>query len=92
MGKEPKPVLWKGAIEHGRLASGDGLWNPVGLDQIEQEMEELDAQLYFIALGAHDTSDEVIKLFAGRFGKRFQAVIAGEPIVVHQASPAIVGK
>lgn len=69
-----------------RLASGDGLWNPISLERIQHEMDELDATLEFIALGAHDTSDEVLQLFARRFGKRFQAAVAGEPINVHQAS------
>ncbi len=74
-----------------RLASGDGLWSPIGLQQIQQEMEMLDAQLEFIALGAHDTSDEVLGFFAGRFGRRFQPAIAGEPIVVHLAGALASG-
>jgi metal-dependent hydrolase (beta-lactamase superfamily II) len=69
-----------------RLASGDGLWDPISLERIQHEMDELNAQLEFVALGAHDTSDEVLQLFASRFGARFQAAVAGEPIIVYQAS------
>ena len=65
-----------------RLASGEGLWKPIGGEQIDSELRALEAQLQFIALGSHDTSDEALDLAGRTFGARFQRVVAGEPIRV----------
>lgn len=63
-----------------RLASGDGLWRPIGRQRIQREIDQLESQLDFIALGTHDTSDAVLDFFATAFGSRFEAVVVGQPI------------
>jgi len=79
----PEGRLWMYGIDvQRRLASGDGLLKPIGSDQIGAELQTLAAQLQFIALGSHDTSDEALALAQKTFGARFQRVVAGEPIRV----------
>lgn len=65
-----------------RLASGNGIWQPIGGEQISDELRAMAAQLQFIALGSHDTSDEALDLAARSFGARFQRVTAGQPIQI----------
>lgn len=79
----PEGRLWMYGIDvQRRLASGEGLWAPIGIDRIGAELEALASHLQFIALGSHDTSDEVLDLAGRIFGDRFQRVVAGEPIRV----------
>lgn len=85
----PEGRLWMAGIDvQRRLASGDGLWAPIGADQIHQELQLFATQLEFVALGSHDTSDEVLDLAEKTLGRRFQRVVAGEPIGVITSSAA----
>lgn len=69
-----------------RLASGDGPFHPIQRPQVEAELDQLANQLEFLALGAHDTSDEALALAAARLGPRFQPAVAGEPLCIDSAS------
>ena len=83
----PEGRLWMYGIDvQRRLASGDGLWAPIDAGQIQRELAALSAQLQFLALGSHDTSDEAHDMAEAAFGKRFQRVVAGEPIRVIEAT------
>ena len=65
------------------LASGDGITEPINMEQIISEMELLDSQnIQLLGIGGHDSSDEVIALFAKRFGPRYRPVLVGNKIVV----------
>lgn len=75
----PAGRLWMAGIDvQRRLASGDGLWAPIGADQIRQELRLFATQLEFVALGSHDTSDEVLDTAEEMLGSRFQRVVAGD--------------
>ena len=66
-----------------RLASRSGPLLPIGMKDVERELGLLQAQrLGLLALGGHDTSDEVLALAARRFGGRFRPVTVGRTIVV----------
>lgn len=63
------------------LASGEGITKPITLEQIQEEMDLLDrSNIQLLGLGGHDSSDEVIDLFAKRFGPRYRHVLVGNPI------------
>ena len=65
------------------LASGDGLFSPLEMVEIEQQLGLLrDRDLGVIGVGGHDSSDEVIALFASEFGEAYRYVRVGEPIVI----------
>lgn len=65
------------------LASGTGPWNPISEADIRRDMALLaDRNLKLIALGGHDTSDEVIGWFKQQFGNRYQHVKVGKVIEV----------
>ena len=51
------------------------------MSDAQAELMLLDG-LGLIALGSHDTSDEVIAWAAARFGKRFRRVAVGQAIVI----------
>jgi 7,8-dihydropterin-6-yl-methyl-4-(beta-D-ribofuranosyl)aminobenzene 5'-phosphate synthase len=83
----PEGRLWMYGIEvQRRLASGEGLWAPLGIEQIGAELTAFAGQLQFLALGSHDTSDAVLDLAERTLGDRFQRVVAGEPIRVIAAT------
>jgi metal-dependent hydrolase (beta-lactamase superfamily II) len=63
------------------FASGDGLFKPITMSDAQAELMLLDG-LGLIALGGHDTSDEVIAWAAARFGERFRRVAVGQAIVI----------
>jgi 7,8-dihydropterin-6-yl-methyl-4-(beta-D-ribofuranosyl)aminobenzene 5'-phosphate synthase len=66
-----------------RLASGAGPLSPIGMADVEREIALLKTQdLKLLALGGHDTSDEVLALAARRFGSSFEPVRVGRPIVI----------
>ena len=74
--------LW-GIDAQRRLASGEGIFRPVTAATVASEMEMIDALgLGLIALGSHDTSDEVIRAFETRYGPRFRPVVVGKSIHV----------
>lgn len=67
------------------LASGDGLFSPLTRVEIEEQLALLkERDLGVIGVGGHDSSDEVIALFAGEFGEAYRYVRVGEPIVITQ--------
>jgi 7,8-dihydropterin-6-yl-methyl-4-(beta-D-ribofuranosyl)aminobenzene 5'-phosphate synthase len=66
-----------------RLASGSGPLFPIGMADVERELGLMEAQgLKRIALGGHDTSDEVLALAGRRFGGSFEPVRVGRTIVI----------
>ena len=66
-----------------RLASGDGMFAPLTMDDIESDMNALRARnLGLIGVGGHDSSDDVIAMFADAFGDAYRHVRVGDPIVV----------
>jgi len=65
------------------LASGDGPHNPMTLELMDKELNLMkDAGISLIALGGHDTSDEVIEHFSEAFGDGYQYVKVGNLINV----------
>lgn len=86
----PEGRLWMYGIDvQRRLASGDGVWKPIGSEQIATEFQSMSRQLEFVALGSHDTSDEALSLAQQAFGSRFQSVVAGESIRVIAATAKV---
>jgi metal-dependent hydrolase (beta-lactamase superfamily II) len=63
------------------FASGSGPFSPITMAEAQAELALLD-RLQLLALGGHDTSDEVLAWTATRFEDRFRRVKVGEPIVV----------
>jgi metal-dependent hydrolase (beta-lactamase superfamily II) len=65
------------------LASGDGPHNPMTFEIMDKELNLMkDAGISLIALGGHDTSDEVIAHFSETFGDGYQYVKVGSVIDV----------
>jgi 7,8-dihydropterin-6-yl-methyl-4-(beta-D-ribofuranosyl)aminobenzene 5'-phosphate synthase len=65
------------------FASGDGPFAPLTMIEIEEQVAMLQARnLGVIGVGGHDSSDEVIALFAREFGDAYRYVRVGEPIEV----------
>ena len=51
--------------------------------EVEEQLEMLRARsLGVVGVGGHDSSDEVIALFAETFGDAYRYVRVGEPIVI----------
>ena len=68
------------------LASGDGLFSPLTMAEINDQLALLEARdLGVVGVGGHDSSDEVIALFAREFGEAYRYVRVGEAIVVGPA-------
>lgn len=69
-----------------RFASGDGLFSPLGMDDVHRQLamlEQLD--LGVIGIGGHDSSDEVIAMAKKQFGEAYRYVRVGEQIVIRAA-------
>jgi 7,8-dihydropterin-6-yl-methyl-4-(beta-D-ribofuranosyl)aminobenzene 5'-phosphate synthase len=67
------------------FASGDGPLEPIDKQTIDNELAMLkDLNMGLVALGGHDTSDEVIEIFHQEFMARYQYVQVGKPIIVAQ--------
>ena len=65
------------------FASGSGMFSPITMAMVEEEMALLRARnLGVIGVGGHDSSDEVIAMFADAFGGAYRHVRVGERIVV----------
>ena len=65
------------------LASGDGMFAPISMDDVKADLAQLQARgLGLIGVGGHDSSDEVIAMFAQAFGQAYQHVRVGRPIVL----------
>lgn len=66
-----------------RLASGSGLFSPLSREELESDFTLLRGlNLGIVALGGHDTSDEVIAEIKRRFGSNSRRVRVGEWIVI----------
>jgi 7,8-dihydropterin-6-yl-methyl-4-(beta-D-ribofuranosyl)aminobenzene 5'-phosphate synthase len=64
-----------------RLASGSGPFSPITTRDVDGDIDRLRAQgIAAIALGGHDTHDEVLQRFARAFGPRFRPVRVGTAI------------
>lgn len=63
-----------------RFASGDGIFAPLTEADVERELATLESKLSFLALGGHDTSDEVLDTAQALMAERFQPAVVGEPI------------
>ncbi|MGB5544927.1 MAG: MBL fold metallo-hydrolase [Polyangiales bacterium] len=65
------------------FASGEGMFAPVTMDDVEMELAALQARnLGLIGVGGHDSSDEVIAMFSEAFGEAYRHIRVGERIVV----------
>lgn len=65
-----------------RLASGNGVFAPIDENMVDKEIELLNRELSFLALGAHDTHDAVFDKFENLMGDRFQRAEVGVPIIL----------
>ena len=66
-----------------RFASGEGLLQPLTMADVRDHLEVLKSRnLGVIAVGGHDTSDEVIEIIREEFGQAHRYVRVGEEIVV----------
>jgi metal-dependent hydrolase (beta-lactamase superfamily II) len=83
----PQGRLFMAGLDVQRVfGSGEGLFSPLTMAEIEDQLALLKARgLGVIGVGGHDSSDEVIALFAGEFGEAYRYVRVGEPIVVGPA-------
>jgi hypothetical protein len=64
-------------------ASGDGIFAPITMEAVEEQMSALRARnLGLIGVGGHDSSDEVIAMFAESFGDAYRFIRVGERISV----------
>jgi metal-dependent hydrolase (beta-lactamase superfamily II) len=65
------------------LASGTGMFSPLTMDEVRDQMNELrERNLGLVGVGGHDSSDEVIAMFDDTFGDAYRHVRVGERIVV----------
>ncbi|MGB5375700.1 MAG: MBL fold metallo-hydrolase [Polyangiales bacterium] len=65
------------------LASGKGMLAPMTMDDVKADLAELQKRgLGLIGVGGHDSSDEVITMFAQAFGNAYRQVRVGKRIVV----------
>lgn len=66
-----------------RFASGDGMLAPIEMNDVESDLRLLRRRgLGLVGVGGHDSSDEVIEMFANRFGEAYRHIRVGERIVV----------
>lgn len=66
-----------------RLASGDGLFAPLTMAEVERQIEMLRGHdLGVIGVSPHDSSDEVIGRVEAAFGSAYRHIRVGEAIVI----------
>jgi metal-dependent hydrolase (beta-lactamase superfamily II) len=66
-----------------RVASGRGIFDPIDMPEVRDELEMLEARnLGVIGVGGHDSSDEVIAMFRERFGPAYRDVRVGQRITL----------
>ena len=66
-----------------RLASGDGLFDPLDMEEVLEQIAMLEERdLGIVALSAHDSSDEVIELVREAFAEAHRYIRVGEEIVI----------
>ena len=80
----PEGRLMVGPIDvQRRLASGEGLFNPLGMAEVQRQIALLKARnLGVIAVSAHDSSDQVIEMVRNEFGGAHRYIRVGEEIVI----------
>ena len=80
----PEGRLMVGPIDvQRRLASGEGLFTPLGMGEVRQQIAMLkNRNLGVIAVSAHDSSDEVIEMVRDEFGAAHRYIRVGEEIVI----------
>ena len=80
----PEGRIKVGPIDGQRLlASGDGVFSPLDMSEVEQHIAMLKLRnLGVIAVGGHDSSDEVIERVRQEFGEAHRYVRVGEEIVI----------
>jgi hypothetical protein len=80
----PEGRIKVGPIDGQRLlASGDGVFSPLDMSEVEQHIAMLKLRnLGVIAVGGHDSSDEVIELVRQEFGEAHRYVRVGQEIVI----------
>lgn len=66
-----------------RLASGDGLFEPLSEADVDAFEAMLERSVEHLALGGHDTSDVVLARLQASFGARFRSVLVGQSLVLH---------
>lgn len=65
------------------LASGDGMFAPLTMDDVKVDLAALRARKFgLIGVGGHDSSDEVIAMFNEAFGDAYRHIRVGEPISI----------
>lgn len=65
------------------LSSGSGPWDPIDSADVDADIAALKALgVGLVAVGGHDSSDEVIARFRAAFGPAYHDVRVGDPIVV----------
>ena len=67
------------------FASGEGMFAQITMDDVEAELAALqERNLGLIAVGGHDSSDQVIAMFSETFGDAYRHIRVGERIVAGQ--------
>jgi hypothetical protein len=70
------------------LASGDGLFDPLTMEQVDRELTMLKQRnLGILAISGHDSSDEVITRARDLFGDAHRYLRVGEEIVIRAPAP-----
>ncbi len=65
------------------FASGEGPLHPLSKEDAQSNLERIkELKPGLVALGTHDSSDDVVEMFAEEFGERYRFVRVGEWIVV----------
>ena len=66
-----------------RFASGDGFFQPITMEEVEEQIELLRSyDLGLIAVGGHDSSDAVIERVRDAFGLAHRYLRVGEEIII----------
>ena len=79
----PEGRLLMGFDIQRRLASGEGVFSPLGMEEVLRQIAMLKKRnLGVIAVSAHDSSDEVIEIVREEFGEAHRYIRVGEEIVI----------
>ncbi|MDP2345037.1 MAG: MBL fold metallo-hydrolase [Deltaproteobacteria bacterium] len=68
-----------------RVASGSGPFHPITVDDVEADIARLkELNLGYVAVGGHDSSDEVIERFRSVFGPAYHDLAVGSPLTISE--------
>jgi len=71
-----------------RFASGESMLRPMTMDDVREQLDLLKSRnLGLIAVGGHDSSDDVIEMVRKEFGDAHRYVRVGEEIVISGPGP-----